>query len=104
MYFYFVINFIKLTYPWRFNWYYLIILISNAINFSYFEFQEKDFGKLMLHRAHVNPRANLKTSLKAYQKFTLHKAYIGEDVFWATTPAKGDYIQIKLDPPIHVEE
>lgn len=66
--------------------------------------KEKDFGKLMLHRAHVNPRANLKTSLKAYQKFTLHKAYIGEDVFWATTPAEGDYIQIKLDPPIHVEE
>ena len=58
----------------------------------------------MLHRAHVNPRAELVTSLKAYQKFTLRKAYIGEDVFWATTPAKGDYFQMKLDPPIYLEE
>ncbi|XP_062609322.1 alpha-1,3-mannosyl-glycoprotein 4-beta-N-acetylglucosaminyltransferase B-like [Saccostrea cucullata] len=66
--------------------------------------KEKDFGKLMLHRAHANPRAELSTNLKAYQKFTLRKAYIGEDVFWAPTPAKGDFIQIKLQPPVNVEE
>ncbi|KAK3099227.1 hypothetical protein FSP39_001257, partial [Pinctada imbricata] len=66
--------------------------------------KDKDFGKHMLHRAHVNPKAAIKTSLVPYQKFTLHKAYIGEDIFWATTPGAGDFINIRLTPPIFLEE
>ncbi|KAJ8297585.1 hypothetical protein KUTeg_024116 [Tegillarca granosa] len=58
---------------------------------------------LMLHRAHVNPPAELKTSLKAYQKFKIQKAYIGEDIFWATSPVKGDFILITFTPPIELD-
>lgn len=65
--------------------------------------KDKDFGKQMLHRAHVNPPAELKTSLKAYQKFKIQKAYIGEDIFWATSPVKGDFILITFTPAIELD-
>ncbi|CAB1325533.1 unnamed protein product, partial [Coregonus sp. 'balchen'] len=47
---------------------------------------DKDFGKQTLHKGHANPLAEVTTSLKTYQHFTLEKAYLGEDFFWAFTP------------------
>uniref|UniRef100_A0A673NKR5 Alpha-1,3-mannosyl-glycoprotein 4-beta-N-acetylglucosaminyltransferase B-like n=1 Tax=Sinocyclocheilus rhinocerous TaxID=307959 RepID=A0A673NKR5_9TELE len=45
--------------------------------------KDKDFGKQTLHKGHANPLAEVTTSLKTYQHFTLEKAYLGEDFFWA---------------------
>ncbi|XP_061690103.1 alpha-1,3-mannosyl-glycoprotein 4-beta-N-acetylglucosaminyltransferase B isoform X9 [Syngnathoides biaculeatus] len=62
--------------------------------------KDKDFGK---QKGHANPPAEVTTSLKTYQHFTLEKAYLGEDFFWAFTPAAGDFIRIRFFTPVRVE-
>uniref|UniRef100_A0A8C3CGM9 Alpha-1,3-mannosyl-glycoprotein 4-beta-N-acetylglucosaminyltransferase A n=1 Tax=Cairina moschata TaxID=8855 RepID=A0A8C3CGM9_CAIMO len=64
---------------------------------------DKDFLKPLLHKIHVNPPAEVSTSLKVYQGHTLEKTYVGEDFFWAVTPVAGDYILFKFDKPVNVE-
>ncbi|KAM7182303.1 alpha-1,3-mannosyl-glycoprotein 4-beta-N-acetylglucosaminyltransferase A isoform 3-T5 [Macrochelys suwanniensis] len=64
---------------------------------------DKDFLKPLLHKIHVNPLAEVSTSLKVYQGHTLEKTYMGEDFFWAVTPVAGDYILFKFDKPVNVE-
>ncbi|XP_074847808.1 alpha-1,3-mannosyl-glycoprotein 4-beta-N-acetylglucosaminyltransferase A isoform X3 [Carettochelys insculpta] len=64
---------------------------------------DKDFLKPLLHKIHVNPPAEVSTSLKVYQGHTLEKTYMGEDFFWAITPVAGDYILFKFDKPVNVE-
>ncbi|CAH2223347.1 alpha-1,3-mannosyl-glyco 4-beta-N-acetylglucosaminyltransferase A isoform X1 [Pelobates cultripes] len=64
---------------------------------------DKDFLKPLLHKIHVNPPAEVSTSLKVYQGHTLEKTYLGEDFFWAITPMAGDYILFKFDKPVNVE-
>jgi hypothetical protein len=59
--------------------------------------------KPLLLKIHVNPPAEVSTSLKVYQGHTLEKTYMGEDFFWAITPTAGDYILFKFDKPVHVE-
>lgn len=66
-------------------------------------FQDKDFGKQTLHKGHANPPAEVTTSLKTYQHFTLEKAYLGEDFFWAFTPVAGDFIRIRFFTPVRIE-
>ncbi|CAL1526839.1 unnamed protein product [Lymnaea stagnalis] len=65
--------------------------------------KDRDFGKAGLYRAHVNPAVQLASSLKTYQKYSLSKAYIGETFFWASNPSKGDIIDFKYSPPIHID-
>ncbi|XP_069128891.1 LOW QUALITY PROTEIN: alpha-1,3-mannosyl-glycoprotein 4-beta-N-acetylglucosaminyltransferase B-like [Argopecten irradians] len=65
--------------------------------------KDKDFGKQMLHRAHTNPGADLSSSLKMYQKYSFQKAYIGQDIFWATEPKTGDIINIKFKSPMELD-
>lgn len=43
------------------------------------------------------------TSLKTYQHFTLEKAYLGEDFFWAFTPVAGDFLRIRFFTPVRIE-
>ncbi|KAG7234863.1 hypothetical protein INR49_003673 [Caranx melampygus] len=64
---------------------------------------DKDFGKQTLHKGHANPLAEVTTSLKTYQHFTLEKAYLGEDFFWAFTPVAGDFIRIRFFTPVRIE-
>ncbi|XP_077648110.1 alpha-1,3-mannosyl-glycoprotein 4-beta-N-acetylglucosaminyltransferase A-like [Urocitellus parryii] len=59
--------------------------------------------KPLLLKIHVNPPAEVSTSLKVYQGHTLEKTYMGEDFFWAITPIAGDYILFKFDKPVNVE-
>lgn len=59
--------------------------------------------KPLLLKIHVNPPAEVSTSLKVYQGHTLEKTYMGEDFFWAITPVAGDYILFKFDKPVNVE-
>ncbi|KAM3866919.1 LOW QUALITY PROTEIN: alpha-1,3-mannosyl-glycoprotein 4-beta-N-acetylglucosaminyltransferase B [Diretmus argenteus] len=60
---------------------------------------DKDFEQT-LHKGHANPLAEVTTSLKTYQHFTLEKAYLGEDFFWAFTPVAGDFIRIRFFTPV----
>uniref|UniRef100_A0A672ZBB5 Alpha-1,3-mannosyl-glycoprotein 4-beta-N-acetylglucosaminyltransferase A n=1 Tax=Sphaeramia orbicularis TaxID=375764 RepID=A0A672ZBB5_9TELE len=64
---------------------------------------DKDFLKPLLHKMHVNPPAEVSTSMKVYQGHTLEKTYLGEDFFWAITPTAGDYILFKFDRPVSIE-
>lgn len=72
----------------------------NAITFLYIQ-QDKDF---VLHKAHNNPPAEVGTSLRAYQQYTLEKAYKGTDCFWAAAPVAGDYISFTFLKPLEVEK
>ncbi|KAK3535571.1 hypothetical protein QTP70_016839 [Hemibagrus guttatus] len=65
--------------------------------------KDKDFGKQTVHKGHANPLAEVTTSLKTYQHFTLEKAYLGEDFFWAFTPVAGDFIRIRFFTPVRIE-
>ncbi|XP_043928129.1 alpha-1,3-mannosyl-glycoprotein 4-beta-N-acetylglucosaminyltransferase A [Protopterus annectens] len=64
---------------------------------------DKDFLKPLLHKVHVNPPAEVFTSMKVYQGHSLEKTYMGEDYFWAITPIAGDYILFKFDKPVKME-
>ncbi|CAN9514657.1 unnamed protein product [Ophioblennius macclurei] len=63
--------------------------------------KDKDFGKQMLHSAHLNPPAVVSSSLKHYQKHSLQRVYAGEDFFWALTPIQGDHVLINFTQPVH---
>ncbi|KAM9143540.1 alpha-1,3-mannosyl-glycoprotein 4-beta-N-acetylglucosaminyltransferase-like protein MGAT4D isoform 7-T7 [Pangshura tecta] len=65
--------------------------------------KDKDFGKNMLHKAHVNPPAKVTTSLRIFQQYTLEKAYEGMDCFWAFSPTAGDYILFTFLQPLKVD-
>lgn len=45
----------------------------------------------------------MSTSLKTYQHFTLEKAYLREDFFWAFTPTAGDFIRFRFFKPLRIE-
>uniref|UniRef100_A0A671K4X1 Alpha-1,3-mannosyl-glycoprotein 4-beta-N-acetylglucosaminyltransferase A n=1 Tax=Sinocyclocheilus anshuiensis TaxID=1608454 RepID=A0A671K4X1_9TELE len=64
---------------------------------------DKDFLKPLLHKIHLNPPAEVSTSLKVYQGHTLEKTYMGEDFFWAITPMAGDFVLFKFDRPVNIE-
>ncbi|XP_046903385.1 alpha-1,3-mannosyl-glycoprotein 4-beta-N-acetylglucosaminyltransferase A [Hypomesus transpacificus] len=64
---------------------------------------DKDFLKPLLHKIHVNPPAEVSTSLKVYQGHTLEKTYLGEDFFWAINPTEGDYILLRFDRPVSID-
>ncbi|KAG2465798.1 CALX protein, partial [Polypterus senegalus] len=65
--------------------------------------KDKDFGKQVLYIGHPNPPATIKTTLKAYQKYTFERAYNGEDYFWAFSPEQGDSMTIVFNEPLIVE-
>ncbi|KAL4230383.1 hypothetical protein ACF0H5_010765 [Mactra antiquata] len=65
--------------------------------------KDKDFGKQAIYRAHVNPAADLTSTIKAYQKYYVKKVYIGEDIFWGLSPVTGDTVDIKFNQPIEIE-
>lgn len=83
-------------------------LLSIRNDSSYFSFtfciQDKDFGKAPMHRAHLNPSAEVSTTLKIYQRFSLDRAYMGETHFWAFIPHAGDVVLFKFTPPIKIEK
>ncbi|XP_029452686.1 alpha-1,3-mannosyl-glycoprotein 4-beta-N-acetylglucosaminyltransferase-like protein MGAT4D isoform X2 [Rhinatrema bivittatum] len=65
--------------------------------------KDKDFGKQILYKSHLNPPATVTTSLKEYQQYTLEKAYKGLDCFWALSPVAGDYILFSFTEPLQIE-
>jgi len=65
--------------------------------------KDKDFGKTPLHRAHINPNAEVSSTIKIYQRYSLDRAYIGETFFWGLIPRPGDVVVFKFNPPIFLE-
>ena len=67
--------------------------------------QDKDFKKGFKRKfAHINPNAEVSSTINHYMKYTLLKAYHGEDIFWGTTPSAGDFLKFKFIPPINIKE
>ncbi|NWR02623.1 MGT4B acetylglucosaminyltransferase, partial [Paradoxornis webbianus] len=66
--------------------------------------KDKDFGKNMLYKAHNNPPAEVDTSLRIYQQYTLEEVYKGQNFFWALAPVAGDYIRFTFLNPLQVEK
>ncbi|XP_075994801.1 alpha-1,3-mannosyl-glycoprotein 4-beta-N-acetylglucosaminyltransferase B [Genypterus blacodes] len=64
--------------------------------------KDKDFGQQSLFQAHINPAAELSSSLKHHQQHSLDRAYQGQDFFWAFSPKRGDYALFQFSEPIHV--
>ncbi len=66
--------------------------------------QDKDFGRNALLRSHINPHAEVSTSLRIYQHYSIDRAYMGETFFWGTEPKAGDVVQFQFNPPIFIEK
>ena len=81
-----------------------MVVYQTLRQFTWCMLQDRDFGKHGLARAHMNPAAQLATTLKTYQKYTLLKAYTGETFFWAMAPNAGDVIDFKFNPAIFIEK
>lgn len=60
---------------------------------------DKDFKKLALFQAHLNPAATIKTNFEEYQTFTARRGYLGHSFFWALAPHKGSVLRIIFDRP-----
>ena len=69
----------------------------------FYVLQDKDFLKNSLFKVHANPPAEVSTSLKVFQHFTLEKAYKGVECFWAFAPVAGDYILLNFQQPLKIE-
>ncbi|XP_067850052.1 alpha-1,3-mannosyl-glycoprotein 4-beta-N-acetylglucosaminyltransferase B-like isoform X2 [Heptranchias perlo] len=65
--------------------------------------RDKDFRKKLLYKGHSNPTAELTSSLKIYQHYSLDKAYRGDDFFWTFTPTAGDFIKFRFFQSLKVE-
>ncbi|KAK3700431.1 hypothetical protein QZH41_015290, partial [Actinostola sp. cb2023] len=64
---------------------------------------DKDFKKSALFQAHLNPKAQVLTTLENYQKFSIDRAYTGQTFFWCYSPHMGDVIRIVFDEPLNVK-
>jgi len=56
-----------------------------------------------MHRPHVNPNAEVSTTMKIYDHYSLDRAYMGETFFWGLIPLQGDTVSFKFSPPIYIE-
>jgi hypothetical protein len=68
--------------------------------------KDKSFdGKVALFTGHAdNPAlSRIESSVKAYLKHSLDKAYRGENFFWGVGPKAGDTITFVLDRPAPLE-
>jgi alpha-1,3-mannosylglycoprotein beta-1,4-N-acetylglucosaminyltransferase A/B len=66
--------------------------------------KDKDFGKnVKLFKSHQNPRvSSIQSTLKEYDKHSIHSCYAGQNFFWALQPKKDDTVEFKYDPAILV--
>ncbi|KXJ28472.1 alpha-1,3-mannosyl-glycoprotein 4-beta-N-acetylglucosaminyltransferase A [Exaiptasia diaphana] len=64
---------------------------------------DKDFKKSALFHAHLNPKAQVITTLESYQKYTIDRAYTGQTFFWCYPPLSGDVIRIAFAEPLKLK-
>ena len=65
--------------------------------------KDKDFGKGSMHHPHMNPNAEVSTTIRIYDHYSLDRAYMGETFFWGLNPMQGDTVSFKFSPPISIE-
>lgn len=65
---------------------------------------DKDFKKAPLFQAHLNPQAEVVTTLEPYQAFSIDRTYMGQTFFWAYPPHSDDVIRFKFHQPITIEK
>ena len=61
--------------------------------------KDKDFKKGQMVRAHSNPPADVFTSIKIYEAYSLELAYKGNAVFWGILPKRDDVVIFKFLHP-----
>ena len=64
---------------------------------------DKDFKQQPLFQAHLNPRAEVKSTFETYQGFSPEKAYLGQGFFWGLTPHPGEVIRFCFKSPVNIE-
>ena len=81
----------------------IVLFLKSHVIFA-LSFQDKDFGKAALHRAHSNPSAEVSATIKIYQTYTIQRAYLGETFFWGLIPKAKDTVTFKFNPPIAIQQ
>ncbi|XP_071496280.1 alpha-1,3-mannosyl-glycoprotein 4-beta-N-acetylglucosaminyltransferase B-like [Diadema antillarum] len=66
--------------------------------------KDRDFKKGMKLPSHTNPSAEVSSSIRHYLRYTLDKAYVGQDIFWGTTPTAGDQVKFHFTTPVVIEQ
>lgn len=66
--------------------------------------KDKDFNRAGLMRSHVNPTAEVSTTMRIYQHYSIDRAYLGETFFWGVEPKANDVITIQFTPAITIEK
>ncbi|XP_049548272.1 alpha-1,3-mannosyl-glycoprotein 4-beta-N-acetylglucosaminyltransferase A-like [Anopheles darlingi] len=62
--------------------------------------KDDQFGKIPNFIPHLNPPAEVHSSIPPYQSHTIEKAYAGENFFWGLTPKPDDLIEFRFKQPI----
>ncbi|XP_063971622.1 alpha-1,3-mannosyl-glycoprotein 4-beta-N-acetylglucosaminyltransferase B-like, partial [Lytechinus pictus] len=65
--------------------------------------KDRDFKKGMKLPQHTNPPAEVSSTIRHYLRYTLDKAYTGQDIFWGNTPGAGDQVKFHFNTPIVIE-
>lgn len=66
--------------------------------------KDKQFGKLLLYHPHKNPEAVVKTTLKAYERYTIERAYKGKTFFWCIFPQYDDIVAFHFKNVLRIQK
>ncbi|XP_030836273.1 alpha-1,3-mannosyl-glycoprotein 4-beta-N-acetylglucosaminyltransferase A [Strongylocentrotus purpuratus] len=66
--------------------------------------KDRDFKKGMKLPQHTNPPAEVSSTIRHYLRYTLDKAYLGQEIFWGNTPSAGDQVKFHFNTPIVIEQ
>ena len=64
---------------------------------------DKEFKQQPLFQAHLNPKADIKSTFRTFKSFSVEKAYLGQGFFWSVTPHPGEVIRFCFIRPITIE-
>ena len=57
-----------------------------------------------MNKPPLNPNAEVSTTIKIYDQYSLDRAYMGETFFWGLLPQQGDTIVFTFSPPIKIDK
>lgn len=66
--------------------------------------KDRDFKKGMKLPQHTNPAGEVSSTIRQYLRYSLDKAYAGQDIFWGTTPSAGDQVKFHFNTPVIIEQ
>ncbi|XP_039287077.1 alpha-1,3-mannosyl-glycoprotein 4-beta-N-acetylglucosaminyltransferase B-like isoform X2 [Nilaparvata lugens] len=65
--------------------------------------KDEGFGEIALYFPHRNPGATVMSEVKAFKRYTLDRAYVGETFFWGLVANKGDHLYFKFKVPLIIK-